>query len=72
MLNETRKKATVDDEEKLSWRAADVARCWIKYGVVILEASKVGLRRLIDYLSWYIFQVKKTIQIFIFEHEKNK
>ncbi|XP_022650551.1 KIF1-binding protein-like isoform X2 [Varroa destructor] len=40
MLNETRKKATVDDEEKLSWRAADVARCWIKYGVVILEASK--------------------------------
>lgn len=43
MLGETRAKAVPDDAEKITWRGADIARCWIKYGVVLLEASKVGL-----------------------------
>ncbi|OQR80371.1 KIF1-binding protein-like [Tropilaelaps mercedesae] len=40
MLAETRAKGVPEDEEKIAWRGADVARCWIKYAVVLLEASK--------------------------------
>ncbi|XP_003741922.1 KIF1-binding protein homolog [Galendromus occidentalis] len=40
MLSETKAETTPEDMERLQWRSADVARCWIKYCVYLLEVSK--------------------------------